>query len=253
MRDARELDTGNVARGALLSGEIPNRLVRIGEAVGQEPAAVGLREYPGVPPALTGDVADLLWHRTEIEDVDDEQVAGLGTFDVNRPGQHVRVGQVDVAYVVGGVVVTDLAVGPLAALDPDRLARANGDSRRDGGVPPVVAGHGLIAHRAGLVDGEDDVWHDDLQFQGRGSRAWRGSVVIGVARRERPGTDETTCGASALRASASRARRRLGSSTRRAGARNTRDDASPQPGHGAVVPACDIGRTRSKPPQARHR
>src|SRR5258705_3508807 len=151
MRDARELDTGNVARGAFLAGEIPNRLVRIGKAVGQEPATVGLREDPGVPPALTGDVADLLWHRTEIEDVDDEQVAGLGALDVDRPGQHVRVGQVDVAHVVGGVVVTDLAVGPLAALDPDRLARANGDSGRDGGVAPGVAGYGLIAHRAGLV------------------------------------------------------------------------------------------------------
>src|SRR6201991_2549685 len=161
----------------------------------------------------------------------------------------MRVCQVDVAHVVGGVVVTDLAVGPLAALDPDRLARANGDSRRDRGVPSVVPGYGLIAHRAGLVDGEDDVWHEDLQFQGRGSRAWRGSVVIGVARRARPGTDETTCGASALRASASSARRRPGSSARRAGARNTREDASPQPGQGAVAAACAIGCTRSKPPQ----
>src|SRR3979411_1770694 len=234
MRDARERATRNVARGALLAGEIPNRLVRVGEAVGQEPAAVGLREDPGVPPALTGNVADFLWHRTEIEDVDDEQVAGLGTLDVDRPGQHVRVGQVDVAHVVGGVVVTDLTVGPLAALDPDRLARADGDSGRDAGVPSVVAGYGLIAHRAGLVDGEDDIWHEDLQCQGRGSRAWRGSVVIGVLRRERPGTDETTCGASALRASASRARRRPGSSARRAGARDVREDASPQPGQRAV-------------------
>src|ERR1700716_966810 len=188
MRDARELDTRNVARGALLAGEIPNRLVRVGEAVGQEPAAVGLREDPGVPPALTGNVADFLWHRTEIEDVDDEQVAGLGTLDVDRPGQHVRVGQVDVAHVVGGVVVTDLAVGPLAALDPDRLARADGNSGRDVGMPPVVAGYGLVPHRAGLVDGEDDIWHEDLQYQGRGSRAWRGSVVIGVVRRGPAGT-----------------------------------------------------------------
>src|SRR3981189_3449247 len=107
MRDARELDTWNVARRAPLAGEIPNRLVRVGEAVGQEPAAVGLREDPGVPPALTRDVADLLGHWTEIEDVDDKQVAGLGTLDVDPPGHQSRVGSGDVPHVAGGAAVSD--------------------------------------------------------------------------------------------------------------------------------------------------
>src|SRR5207245_851329 len=91
VRDAGELDTGKVPRGALLTGEIPDRLVRVGETVGEEAAAVGLGEDPCVPPALAGRVADLLRHRTEVEDVNDEQVTGLGTLDVDRTGQHVRM------------------------------------------------------------------------------------------------------------------------------------------------------------------
>src|SRR5205085_685044 len=54
VRDAGELDTGKVPRGALLTGEIPDRLVRVGETVGEEAAAVGLGADPCVPPALAG-------------------------------------------------------------------------------------------------------------------------------------------------------------------------------------------------------
>jgi hypothetical protein len=34
--------------------------------------------------------------------------------------------------------------------------------------------------------------------QGRGRRAWRGSVLVGIAARLRPGTEDTTAGASEL-------------------------------------------------------
>ena len=82
--DPCELDAGDVPRGALLPGEVPDRLVRVGEPVGEEAAAVGFREDPGVAPALARRVTDLLRNGAEVEDVDDEQVAGLRALDGDR-------------------------------------------------------------------------------------------------------------------------------------------------------------------------
>jgi hypothetical protein len=89
--------------------------------VGEEAAAVDLGEDAGVAPALARGVAVLLWRLAgpEVEDVDDEEVARLRALDLDRAAEHVRLGQVDVAHVVGGVVVAELRVGPLAALDPE--------------------------------------------------------------------------------------------------------------------------------------
>src|SRR3712207_7796943 len=47
---------------------------------------------------------------------------------------------VDVPDVVGRVAVADLTVGPLPALDPDALPRADHRGDRDVRVPPVVSG-----------------------------------------------------------------------------------------------------------------
>jgi len=64
-----------------------------------------------------------------------------------------------------------------------------------------------------------------------------------VALRERPGTDETTCGASAERSLAVCAPRSPGSSARNAGEPNTRRAVSPQSGQTAAAAVSDIGRT----------
>src|SRR3954467_545943 len=82
VRDAGELDTGKMPGGALLTGEIPNRFVCIGELVGEEAAPVCFRKNPGIAPALTWSISDLLRHRTEVKDVDDEQIARFGALDV---------------------------------------------------------------------------------------------------------------------------------------------------------------------------
>ena len=173
MGDAGDLHAGEVPGGAGLAGEVQDRLVGVGEVLGEEPAAVGLGEDAGVAPALAGCVADLLRDRAEIEDVDDEQVAGFGALDGDRPGEHVGAGEVDVANVVGGVVVADLAVGPFAALDADRGAGPHGGGGWDVGVPAVVAGYALIAHGPGLVDGEHDVGHEHTSLGRNGSFFWR--------------------------------------------------------------------------------
>ena len=99
-------------------------------------------------------------HRAEVEDLDREQVTGLCALDGDRAAEHVRRGQVDVADVVGRVVVAELGVGPLPALDPELTAGLHEGSTGDVGVPAVVAGDGLVAHGLGLVDAEDHFWHE---------------------------------------------------------------------------------------------
>ena len=82
MRDAGVADAGHVARRRVLAVEVPDRLVGVGEVVGQEAAAVGLGEDARVAPALARRVAVLLRRlaRAEVEDVDDQQVARLGAL-----------------------------------------------------------------------------------------------------------------------------------------------------------------------------
>jgi hypothetical protein len=106
---------------------------------------------PGVAPALAGAGRSPPAGRAEVEDVDDQQVAGLGALDAIGPLSMCATGQVDVADVVGGVVVADLAVGPLPALDPELVAGRTVVRRRDVRVPAVVAGHRLVAHRLPLA------------------------------------------------------------------------------------------------------
>ena len=151
---------GRCLEVADLAVEVPDRLVGVGVVVGEEPAGVGLGEDAGVAPALAGGGAGLLGDRAEVEDVDHQQVAGLGALDLDGAAEHVGVGQVDVADVVGRVVVAELGVGPLAALDPELAAGLHRGGTGDVGVPAVVAGDGLVAHGLGLVDAEHHVWHE---------------------------------------------------------------------------------------------
>jgi hypothetical protein len=129
--------------------------------VGEEPAAVLLGEDAGVTPALPGRVADLLGHRAQVEDVDHQQVAGFGAFE------HVTAVELHVADVVGGVVVADLRIGPLPALDADRGVRCHRHGWRDVRVPSVVSGYRLVPHRLRLINTEYDIGHDRPPLGGR--------------------------------------------------------------------------------------
>jgi hypothetical protein len=129
--------------------------------VGQEAAAVDLREHAGVAPPLARRVAELLRRLAgaEVEDVHDEQVARLGALHLDRAAEHVADRQVDITDVVRGVVVAELGVRPLAAFDAELAARRHRCRRWNVRVPAVVAGYGLVGHRLGLVDAEDDLGH----------------------------------------------------------------------------------------------
>ncbi len=103
----------DVPRRGVDAVQVPDGLGRVGIMVGEETAAVVAGEDAGEAPLVAPQAAD-------IEDVDDENVAGLGPFDLDRAAQDVDDRQVDVADVVRAVVVLDLAVGPVLAFDPER-------------------------------------------------------------------------------------------------------------------------------------
>lgn len=177
--DAGVADAGDVPGGGLLAVEVPDGLVRVGEAVGEEAAAVVLGEDAGVAPALPGAFSLRLRYGAQVEDVHDEQVAGLGALHRDGAAEHVGVGEVDVTDVVGRVVVADLVVGPVPALDAEIRARLHGDGRRDVGVPAVVAGDLLVSHGHGLVDAEDDFGHERPPEQGESGLGQQGMPGVG--------------------------------------------------------------------------
>ena len=113
---AGEADAGNVARRGVEALEIPDRFLRQRKVIGQEAAAVLLGEEAVEAPQA-------LLQRADVEQVDHQQVAGLGALDADRAGQEVHDGEVDVAHVVGGIVVLDEAAGPVIGLDDEIVAR----------------------------------------------------------------------------------------------------------------------------------
>ena len=70
-----------------------------------ETAAVPAIEHSGEAPGLR-------LEGLNVHDLDQQQVAGLGTLDFEGPGEVVHLREVDVADVVGGIVVADLTAGP---------------------------------------------------------------------------------------------------------------------------------------------
>lgn len=78
-----------------------------------------------------GEAPGLVLHGLHVHDFDDEDVAGLGGFDLEGPGQVVDLGQVNVLHVVCAVVVADLPTGPVKTFDLDRLAVLNGAGEWD--------------------------------------------------------------------------------------------------------------------------
>jgi hypothetical protein len=74
----------------------------------------------------TSEAPGRVLERLHILNVYDQDITGLGSLDLEWSGQVMDLGQVDVADVVGRVVVLDLTTGPVDTLDLDRLAVFNG-------------------------------------------------------------------------------------------------------------------------------
>ena len=112
-----------------------------------------------MPPALPGYRAGLLRDRSDIQDVDDQQITGLGTFDGEGARELVHHGQVAVADVVGVIGVDDGAVEPLLGFDAEAVARLHRCHRGNIGMPSVVPDQLLLPERLALVDGKDHIRH----------------------------------------------------------------------------------------------
>jgi hypothetical protein len=126
--------------------------------VGEEAAAVLLREEAVEAPQAVVLGAD-------VEQVHHQQVAGLGAFHADRAAEVVHGGEVDVAHVVGGVVVLDEAAGPVVGLEHEVVAGLDPAGHRDVGVPAVV--HLLVRRRGlGEIDLDEGFGHGEGSSMG---------------------------------------------------------------------------------------
>lgn len=84
----------------------------------QEAPAIFWVEDPSKPPGA-------VLERLHIHYFDEQEVAGLSALDLERARQVVDPGQVDVADIVGTVVISYLSASPIEAFDLDCLAILN--------------------------------------------------------------------------------------------------------------------------------
>src|ERR1700682_455401 len=154
MNQAGEIHARNVPGRGVHALKIPDRLLRQREMIGQEPAAVLLGEEAVEAPQA-------FLHRADVEQIDHQQVAGLRALAADRAGQEVHDRQIDVAHVVGGVVVLDEAAGPVIGLDDEIVARADPRHHRDVGMPAVV-NHVVVVGRLRKIDLDQCFWHQKL-------------------------------------------------------------------------------------------
>jgi hypothetical protein len=111
--------------------KVPDRLLRLREMVRQEATTVLLAEEAVEAPEAVGLGAD-------VEQLNHQQVAGLGAFHAHRTRQIVHRGQVDVAHIVGAVVVLDESTSPVEGFENEVVTRLDPAGHRDVRVPAVV-------------------------------------------------------------------------------------------------------------------
>ena len=138
-RCAGDANSGQVGRCRRHVLDRPLHEERFGELVAQE-----------AEPGNLGRVAVRLG--AHLENVDDEQVAGLGALHVDRAGERVEEVQVDVADLDRGGAGVELAVERVTRLDQDLVAGFAGDDWRDVGMPAVVPERGLGSQRHRAID-----------------------------------------------------------------------------------------------------
>ena len=144
MDQARELHAGHVAGMGVEAGNVPDRFLRQRKVIGEESAAVLLGEESVEAPQALG-------QRADVEQIDHQEIAGLGALDADRAGQEVHDRQVDVADVIGEFVVLDEAAGPIIGLDDEVVARLDPRDHRDVRMPAVVD-HRVLVGRFLEVD-----------------------------------------------------------------------------------------------------
>ena len=160
MDDAGEVHARDVAGIGVDALKCPSTPSAPREMIGQEAAAVLLGEDAGEAPVA-------LRQRADVEDVDHQQVAGLRALDPDRAGQVVHLGEIDIAHVVGVVVVLDLAAGPVEALDAELIAGLDPGDHRDVRMPAVVDHVVLVGRlRRSTLISVFDAWRGSCPLSG---------------------------------------------------------------------------------------
>ena len=90
--------------------------------------------------------------RDHVQDVDDQQVAGLRVPYVDRPGQGMHQVEIEAQQIVECGVPRNQRVAAVARLHKHLVARLDGENGRNVGMPAVVPGPGLVGERPGKVD-----------------------------------------------------------------------------------------------------
>jgi len=67
--------------------------------------------------------------------------------------------EVYILNVLGIVIVFDLTIGPVFALDPKHISWVDRSNSRDVWVPAVVPRHLLLIHGLGEINLEQSFWH----------------------------------------------------------------------------------------------
>jgi hypothetical protein len=79
------------------------------------PAIENTRETPGV-----------VLERLDIHDLDQQDIARLGRLDLKRSAKVVNLGEIDIAHIVGGIVVLDLPSCPVDTFNLDSFPVLDG-------------------------------------------------------------------------------------------------------------------------------
>lgn len=143
MDQAGKPDVGDMAGGAEDALKIPDRLRTATYSASPRLSREKHRHYSRLgidliqqPPSILAmeDAAEsprLVLERLHILDLDQQNVARFGGVDVKRAGKIVDLGEVDVFDVVRGIVVLDLAAGPVETFDLDDFAVGDLSAGRD--------------------------------------------------------------------------------------------------------------------------
>ena len=131
VHQADKLNAGDMAGLGIDAVEVPDGLAGFRIVLGKKAATVLFGEDAVEAPHLVGKGAD-------VENVDHHQIARLCAFNGNRTAQVMHLGKVNVAHVFSAVIVTDLATGPVHALDDEVGAGLNSGNHGHVGMPTVM-------------------------------------------------------------------------------------------------------------------
>src|SRR5579875_2720943 len=145
-----------MARAGKHPFDIPDRFLCLGKMLGEKATAIFLREKPVESPAVMRKDAD-------IENIDDEQVARLGSLDTDRTAQKVHDREIDIADILGRIVVLDETAGPIITLNNKIRSRFDSCHHRNIRMPAVM-NHIILVRGLREVYFDDGISHGGLLY-----------------------------------------------------------------------------------------